>query len=936
MQKKRTSLKRVGKKRFLFVLLVIILALASRSSLQGSGHANFWGKIINHRYRPLESVRVYIQRKESHFEKAVETDAEGLFVIWGIPFGHYTIHVFGEGYHPYMQDSLELDPDQTLFWEVILLPLNNRDKSFAQEVTLDYTSVLLQTLLPKKKIHQSPSAHNVWSLVENQDFSATTNRIDVGGLWSSFPALFSIRGACSWTQNIYLLNGLDVTDPYQTGMPLFYPDFFSLEFSRLTNAGFFPPSFSPGGYFDLLTQEETSSFHGQASVFFIHKAMQSTNISPALEKEGMTESHSFNSFLDGNLSLSGPVIPEKLLFSSSFSAFHISRNIADYDESDDAKLISGLLSLKRPFSHGSLRLLWTGQLLSHPSFGAGRQMAFSSTWDRRDVFHVFQLLWNSTLGRHHFFEAGICYNLGSTRSRFQDGFNSPHREEVLKNVPRGLAPFAHEDSRNSLTLLFKGDTFISRFFHARHRFQYGFQLRYCSSLSRKEIFDDIHLRYFEGRPLEVVRYNTPVEQRESALNWHIFAQDALTFSSHFTAIFGLHLVSSQGWIPLKNSTTESRKKVIQWLHLSPHLGIIFPLSRSKNTALKFSIARFYFTFPLYYLSYGNPDALGGRVYAWDDSNGDGEYQEGEAGSLIRREGPLFSAVDSGLKRPYTDEMAVSFHYAFGKSWSLTLGGFFRESRNLIETINIGVPFSSYDPVSFFDIGDDRIANTPDDLTFIVYNQRLETLGQDFFFLTNPDPEERTSRYYGFDLTLVKKYREKFHFFLSLTATSATGITNPGNTEWENDDGVVGRLYDDPNTLINAKGRMRFDRAYTGRLGAYFMVPFDVRVGCIIKYYDGQPFTRKIIVKGMNQGPFTIQAFSRGVARYEYNLTIDIRLEKIFRLQKGRIRVILDGFNILNSALATEENEWTGPEFPLRFATEIQSPRVFRLGVSYEF
>ena len=32
-----------------------------------------------------------------------------------------------------------------------------------------------------------------------------------------------------------------------------------------------------------------------------------------------------------------------------------------------------------------------------------------------------------------------------------------------------------------------------------------------------------------------------------------------------------------------------------------------------------------------------------------------------------------------------------------------------------------------------------------------------------------------------------------------------GTTSPGNTEWENDDGVVGTLYDNPNTLINAQG-----------------------------------------------------------------------------------------------------------------------------------
>jgi hypothetical protein len=186
------------------------------------------------------------------------------------------------------------------------------------------------------------------------------------------------------------------------------------------------------------------------------------------------------------------------------------------------------------------------------------------------------------------------------------------------------------------------------------------------------------------------------------------------------------------------------------------------------------------------------------------------------------------------------------------------------------------------------------------------------------------------------LVLVKRYGSKFTFFLSLTATRAVGATNPGNTEWENDNGIVGTLHNNPNTLINARGRLRFDRAYTGRIGFNYLAPFNIRVGGIVKYYDGQPFARKIIVEGMNQGPFFIQAHPRGVSRYEYNLTVDVRIEKALNWGKGKFRIILDGFNIFNASQATEENEWTGPEYPLRLATEIQSPRVFRLGLVYEF
>jgi hypothetical protein len=352
--------------------------------------------------------------------------------------------------------------------------------------------------------------------------------------------------------------------------------------------------------------------------------------------------------------------------------------------------------------------------------------------------------------------------------------------------------------------------------------------------------------------------------------------------------------------------------------------------------MRLTAARYYAHLPLYLLTYGNPGSLAGLAYAWNDPNKDGSFQEGEAGFLWRREGPFFSRIDPGLKRPYTDEYAVSLTKIFGRDFYFTLAGFYRETRNLIETLNTGVPETAYFPVQVYDPGDDTVPGNHDDLFLTVYNQKKETLGEDSFLLTNPDSGHRVSRYRGLDLTLLKKFHGRGVFFFTATATEAIGTTNPGNTEWENDDGVIGVLYDNPNALLFAKGRIRFDRAYTARLGSSFALPLGFRLAGLVKYYDGQPFSRKIIILGLNQGPFYIQSFPRGVARYEFNMTVDLRLEKAISLGRAKGRIFLEGYNVFNWALATEENEWTGSEFPLRYATEVQPPRVFRIGMSYEF
>lgn len=921
---------------FILVQALISVALAEESS-------SIWGQVFDEDQNPIPGIKIMISSRESGFQKNLVSDKLGFFKLSGFPSGFYSVRCRANGYDPYNQERIPFEPGRTLYLKITLNPQGKKEIP-SPHPPFDFSSCEHQTVIEKSQIHEYPSAHNIWSLVENQDLSATTNRIDVGGLWSSIPALFSSRGGCSWTQSIYLLNGLDVTDPYWTGRPLFFPDFFSLRYTQLINAGHPPQALAPGAYYNLITQEGHPDYHGGISFFYVDQSMGSSNITPALEQEGISESHTFNSYVDSHIHLSGPLVRNKLFFFTSWTSIYIARDLADYEQEDEASIYSGLLSLNYRGSRSTLQFLWTGQIISHPTFGAGRHIPPSATTDQKNLYNVIQLTWNWRPNDSNFLKGGVSFNQGRIHSRFQEGSIGQHGLEIFKNIPSGPASFASEDNRSSLNLILKGESLLTNLLKASHRFQYGIQLQHSHSSSKKEVRDNLHLRFYEGQPLEIIKYNTPLHHRESAFLLNVFAQDSLTFSNFFSFYFGLHLAYSRGWVPSQepndfdfDSLDDNSRKLnrINWLNLSPRLGLIFPLSRSKKTAFKISLARYYFRLPLHLLTYGNPNALGGEVYSWEDTNNDRQYQEGEARMLIRREGPFFSSIDPDLKRPYTDELAISLVHAFGSGWRFSLGGFFRETRNLIQTINIGVPFTAYDPVEFFDIGDDRIPRTHDDLNFIVYNQRENALGQDFFLLTNPD-SEKTSQYQGLDLVLVKRYGSKFTFFLSLTATRAVGTTNPGNTEWENDNGVVGTLNDNPNTLINARGRLRFDRAYTGRIGFNYLAPFNIRVGGIVKYYDGQPFARKIIVTGMNQGPFFIQAHPRGVSRYEYNLTVDVRIEKTFNWGKGKFRIILDGFNILNSSQATEENEWTGPEYPLRFATEIQSPRVFRLGLVYEF
>jgi len=899
------------------------------------------GGILDPGDGPVADAHIELTSADGLIRLSARSTADGSFALSGIPPGRYGLLIDCAGFGPYSRQGIAFEPSCVLFVRINLTAKATSAGSGPSLVWADLSDFSSRTLIDDFQVQSMPSANNIWSLIENQDLSATTNRIDVGGVWASLPALWSSRGSVSWTQSSYLINGLEATDPYVTGTPLYYPDLEALQFVTHSNGRHPIAYLSPGGAFDLIPKQGTADYHGALTAFFTTPGMTSGSIPPRLQDEGLHERTRLNSFENYSAQFSGPIVPEKLLVFASLSHLNLSRDVAEFGPDDKGTVSSALVNLTYRLGRSSLHVFWTGQAIHHPAAGAARDVPFSATLDRKNLYNVFQVIWRARFRPDHHFEVGAAFNKGNIHSQFQDGVSEPHGQEVFREIPSGAAAAAGRDDRTTVILQGKGQAVFGRLSRLHQRVDYGLSLRYAVSSSATEILDNIHLHYLGDEPFEIVRYNTPVHHKETSFDIHLFAEDHILLPNLASLSFGLHLVSTRGRVPRIGALPDifpppdREGGKIDWLNVAPRLSFALPFLNDKSLTLRVSAGRYYFHLPLQYLSYGNPQAVGALVYPWTDLNQDGRFQPGEEGELWRREGPFYADIDSKLERPYTDEFSVAITKIFRGDLYLTLAGFYRETRHLVETLNIGVPLTAYSPVQLYDPGDDTVPGTPDDLYLTVYNQNKETLGNDLFLLTNPDAGSRVNRYRGLDLTLVKKCGRSVLFFAA-TATEAIGTSSPGNTEYENDEGVIGALYDNPNAFLFAKGRLRFDRAYTARLGVSFPLPFGFRLAGLAKYYDGQPFSRKIIITGFNQGPFYIQSFPRGVARYEFNMTVDLRLEKTITLGSARGRVFLDAYNIFNWAQATQENEWTGPEFPLRYATEIQLPRVIRLGIRYEF
>ncbi len=797
-----------------------------------------------------------------------------------------------------------------------------------------------------------PDARDLWSLLENQDTSCVVNRIDVGGFYGGTFTLFSAHGS-SWTQNHFYLNGLNVSDPYDGGTPLFYPDFDSISEVRVSTAGLAGEAPGGGSVVNISTDQVPRAVHGDARLYYQGIRTGWDNLTPRLRAEGATGSRRIKQDFQIHAELGAPLGHSRWAWLGSVSTRQLDLQIPRFAEIEQRDYTAGLLDFRRDGNRHSFGVRWTGQQLDDSHSQPGFRTPVSSTLARRDGFNVVQGSWRTGLTPQLYLDARAGLVRANLRDLFQE--ETPVMQsgiDLFTQFRSGMAPLDDESTRTRLsTAVHLGYT------QGSSQISVGMDASRGSTSSSFRAIDDIGLRFLPSdlaaNPLfrgavtasSVIQYNTPVFPREVVRQIALFAQHAWRPRDYLSLRYGLRVDSSAGWLPAQSSPAgafagarsfPARKGLINWLDAEPRIAIALSPFSERKTVFRAGFNVLHHDLIGRYLDFGNPNSLSGTEWRWEDANGDGQYQPGEAVTVLRAFGGNVSQMGSDLKRPFTREIVIGAERQLPGRLVLRGDFFRRDEKNRLETVNVGVPFSSFTPVVILDPGGDYEAGTLDDQEIEVYNQDASTLGKDRFLLTNPG---LTAFNKGLELSLSYQSGSRVGLALLFSAYMTRVQTNPGNTEYDNDQGIVGSLLDQPNSLVGTYGRQYFDRSYTARLFGFFRLPRNWMVATVTRYYDGLPFGRKLPITGFNQGPFYVNATppgNPGGHRTEFNLTADLRLKKALGWRGRDLNLVVDLFNLLNTSNKTSESDLTGPLFLLRLPVEFQPPRIARVGVELHF
>ncbi|MGH9559409.1 MAG: hypothetical protein ACRD30_09235, partial [Bryobacteraceae bacterium] len=520
----------------------------------------------------------------------------------------------------------------------------------------------------------------------------------------------------------------------------------------------------------------------------------------------------------------------------------------------------------------------------------------------------------SEADRLDFLQMGWAHFLNFSAIELRYGFSTAHlgtngaaqapqsSVELLDGAVTGAPPIENLAVRASQEIEGAWQAVLSR-----NQIAVGAGWRSASPRNRFTAPSNSNLITANGTPAFVVEFNTPLDSRGLIRSASTYAMDRIRLTDLLTAELGALADFSRGSLP-------AQSEVISWNSIAPRAGLAWRIPRAHGFVARGEYSRSYVPLAGRYLDFGNPNSLGGNEYALNGL--------GERGPLILRFGGPYSSISPSLRRPYADEFHAIGELPLG-AVSFRIDLFRRDEKARLAAIDTGVPPAAFTPVVF------------DSLT--VYSQNPATFGQDRYLLTN----SQGLRFLNTGLVAEARAQWRgFSFHASFVAEKSYGPSNPGDAPTENDPGVIGSLFMDPNTSINASNRDYVDRGYVGKIQASYRLPGGIEVTSVAVYLDGLVFAPRLLVTGLAQGPIVVAATVRGSPeggnRAEYVLNWNVRLQREFPTRAGTFAGAIDILNVTNEGQKIQENDIGGPDFVKRLPVAIQAPRAIRLLFGYEF
>ena len=263
---------------------------------------------------------------------------------------------------------------------------------------------------------------------------------------------------------------------------------------------------------------------------------------------------------------------------------------------------------------------------------------------------------------------------------------------------------------------------------------------------------------------------------------------------------------------------------------------------------------------------------------------------------------------------------------------MSINFFYRKLGRAIGQVNA---LAQWQKVTIVNPGLDGIAGTSDDLGTLEVYQRMNP-DQDSALITNPskgsywvldDPKFLAK---GLEVRFSKRYSNRWQMNASYLYTRVLGnLTNPGSA-----------YFYDPNAFVNGYGEQGYlyGQPHQIKVQAQVLLPLDIEFGVSASLGSGITRGAFLFYRFPNYTYSQINILAPGeTERNPFRATMDVRVQKQIGIGGGKLSVMADVFNVLNSHPVVESfGQVDNANYAYGTIASIMAPRSFKIGLRFTY
>lgn len=934
-------------KRGIYIVLLIAVLALPVAAQEFTGNIN--GRVADTSGAVIPGATVTIKSNAMQGEKSALSDESGTYRFILLPQGSYTVTYQLSGFKTLVREGIIVEVGKTTTINVGLevATLAETVTVTGESPVVDVQNATVGVNFNQGLLRDMPNARDIWVVLAATP-GITVTRFDVGGSTMGTQGGYRSYGVSG--QNWITLDGINTTEGSSgAGFYMDYGAFAEIQISAAANSAEVPV---PGAFLNSVFKQGSNELHGEVYFDWEDDSFQGKNVTEELRNKGIVEGDKFTRYNDFNFNAGGPIQRDKFWWFLS---------IRDQ--------FSGLKTELRK-NDGSCCGEFTTRLQNQTiklnyQINANNTLAFSSQGGRKfqpyrggQGSNAFQYIVNSTYNQDSWSWVGKTQwtsvltpkaTLDVSANNF--GYHFPGRARVNETPTYDDATQArrggYPDPFRSLARRWHWNANLS-YFAGSHDLKFGYGLIWEAPRSIEKPAPGpngggVYLYYNNGVPDRFRVDNTPNRAANFLLQNFFFVQDKWQVGRKLTFNLGMRFDRYGSYYPKQGNDgsglfaekTEFPKRVIAiFNNIVPRLAMIYDVFGNTKTAIKASYGRYSENTSSAISSRANPNKEISRTFAWDGTLPITRDIVARSRLLSVTGQPRPIGIDPDLSNKYTDEYAAGLDHELFKDFALNFNWVRKITHNSWDTVNLAESTNVFRPVNAIDPGPDGVLRTGDDKPFTIFERTVPAAVDDF--LTN---FSRGDNFSTVEFGATKRFSNSWQLITGFDWTKRNLAPN---------------ISLNPNIFLYGNDAGEHTTGWTYKLLGTYVLPHEISISGVYNAQKGEGYGREVTFSTANlvgrttnlaQGNTRVFVEPEGTYYRPTAHIANVRFEKTFRMgDRHKIAGMFDLFNIFNantivgvntlSSTTRDRNNNVVPSFDR--ATQIVQPRIFRLGVRYNF